>query len=109
MHKAESHPCHQTGNQGDEYGEEQISQVSFGVQMGDSHALVSPGVIARKRGVLDTVLSYPATTVHTRRIATTFHIYKEHSIVFRGGGVQALQLPLPVHLLVVLLQVGVLH
>ena len=48
MHEAQGNPRHQAGQEGDEGGEEEVPEVLLGVQVGDCHTLVSPGVVARK-------------------------------------------------------------
>ena len=48
VHEAQSNPRHQAGQEGDEGGEEEVPEVLLGVQVGDGHTLVSPGVVARK-------------------------------------------------------------
>ena len=70
---------HNTGQERNNDREHQVPPVIAGVQVGDGHAGVDPGVVTRDGGVLPTKLTDPEVALDSRRIPTTLHIDKESS------------------------------
>ena len=70
---------HNTGQERNNDREHQVPPVIAGVQVGDGHAGVDPGVVAWDGGVLPTKLTDPEVALDSRRIPTTLHIDKESS------------------------------
>ena len=102
-------PPDYTGCERDAGGEEEVPQVCLGVEVGDGHTQVGPGVVAGEGGLLQAELSDPGSAVNTGRVATALHIHQQDGLVFGGARPQALRLPRPGLQPVVLLEVGVLH
>ena len=97
LQSVQGHQPDYAGSERDAGGEEEVPQVSPGVQVGDGHALVGPGVVAGEGGLLQAELADPGGAVDTGRVAATLHVHQQHSLVLGGPGIQASSLPQQTH------------
>ena len=82
-----------TGCERDAGGEKEVPQVGLGVEVGDGHTLVGPGVVAGEGGLLQAELTDPGGAVNTGRVAATLHVHQQDGLVLGGTRPQPLRLP----------------
>ena len=90
-------PPDNAGSERDAGGEEEVPEVSPGVQVGDGHTLVGPGVVAGEGGLLQAELTDPGGAVNTGRVAAALHVHQQHRLVLGGPRLKALRRPQQVH------------